>query len=243
MAFKRRFIAKTLKRRSYKRKRVATYSAQRRPAKLSIMRSLTTGRNIHSFSRRCATQLITLSANSVGVGAGYQFQFNQMINSSEFSVLFDMYKITRVTMEFHLHTNPFIEIGTNPVNANSVGYAPTTFPTLYIRNDHDDAAAPTLDAMKECSSTKRFVLAPNKFIKWSCKPAILGQLYRTAVTTGYSPQWNKWIDMGNLDVPHYGTKLFIDYDGFTVPAAAAPYGQDITVNMETKIWFTCKDVR
>ena len=70
------------------------------------------------------------------------------------------------------------------------------------------------------------------------RPAILAQTYRTAVTTGYAPKFNTFIDMTNTDVPHYGLKYSVDFNGIT--AVAASLWQ---FRIDKQYFFTCKDVR
>lgn len=198
--------------------------------------------NTHSFIRYASTKTITLAAGTAGIGGAYTFKMDDIINKAEFTALFDQYKITRVELIFKLHSNPY-EWADIQYTGSAMQYAPITWPTIYLCNDHDDDNTPTLSELKERPRTKRFILRPNNFLRWSCRPTVLNQLYRTVATTGYAPKWNQYIDVANTDVPHYATKYFIDYDGFTLPAISANAGANVTVNVELRYHFTCKDVR
>lgn len=180
---------------------------------------------------------------TTGIGGAYSFKLNDIPAYGEFTALFDQYKITKIDVFFKLHTNPFLWTATNGSNVNNG--AAISFPTIFLCNDHDDdSGTPTLAELKERQKTRRFVLRPNSILKWTVRPSILNQLYRTATTTGYSPQWNKYIDCSAADVPHYGMKFFLDYDGATLPTVIANgSGQTIDVNVELKYHLTLKDVR
>lgn len=167
------------------------------------------------------------------------FMLSNVQNYTEFTNLFDQYKITKVEVLLKLHTNTFFQLATDGTTAIN---APVAFPTIYMYNDHDDADTPTLVDMRQRQKVVRRVLRPNSVVKWSVRPSILNQLYRTALTTGYAPKFNQFIDCSATDVPHYGWKYYLDYDGYTTPSGGG-YGQDIHVNVELKYHFECKDAR
>ena len=83
-----------------------------------------------------------------------------------------------------------------------------------------------------------YILKPNRYIKIAIKPAVAGQVYRTATATGYSPKWNTWIDMNQNDVLHYGLKYVVDTSGLD-PNDTQPFKLEI----ERTYYFKCKDVR
>jgi hypothetical protein len=40
------------------------------------------------------------------------------------------------------------------------------------------------------------------------KPAIQSEMYRTSITTAYTPKWGQWIPTADPTVPHYGMKAY-----------------------------------
>lgn len=215
-------------------------AAARRAARRMPMRSYKVGRmlkGVHSFSRMATTsQTIILSAGSSYSNGAFEYIFSQIAAYTEFSAMFDQYMIRKVDVVFKMHSNPFVN---TQVDTGSTGQLSTiSFPTLYLVNDPDDSTPLSLNEFKQRPATKRMILKPNSFIRWSCRPAILTQLYRTSTTTGYAPKRYQWIDVSNVDVPHYSTKWGIDYDAATLPS-----NQTVTVNVELKFHFSCKGVR
>lgn len=221
-------------RRVYKRRRPF-----RRMARLAPVRRSRIGRapiTVHNFVRRDANSYTTtVLTGTNGVGAGQNFTFDSIVNATEFGGLYDQYKIWKIVVEFKLHTNPNSDYVTD--GGATATLAPVTFPTLYVVNDHDDSSTPDLNTIRQYARTKRFVLAPNKIIRWSIRPTVLQLGYRTGVTSTYLPKYNQWVDMTNLDVPHYGMKFYIDNDNLVLG------GQGLVVRREVKYYFSCKDVR
>lgn len=240
MVFKRYLAMSKMKRMgAVKKRRVMKNTRNAAFKKSSIRRSL----SVHSFVRQSPNFQISLAANNSYSSGSIIYQLDNLVNYTEFTALFDQYKITKVDVMFKLHTNPYMIYATQ-YTPGTLAAAPVTFPTLWLVNDKDDSTALARSEFQERGRAVRRVLQPNKIIKWSCRPTILTQLYRTAATTGYAPKYGQYIDCAQPNVPHYCTKWGIDYDGYTLPATAAgPYGQDLQVGVELRYHFTCKDVR
>lgn len=241
MVFKRYLAMSKMARqtRVKRARKVGRLSSVYRKSALRVPRSP----QLHSFSRMTSNFQITLPANSSFSNGSILFQLDQLVNHTEFTALFDQYKITKVVMYFKLHTNPYMIYATQ-YTPGTLAAAPVTFPTLWLHNDKDDSTAMARSEFQERQKTFRRVLEPNKIIKWTCRPTILAQLYRTAATTGYAPKYGQFIDCAQPNVPHYCTKWGIDYDGYTLPnTAAGPYGQDLQVGVEMRYFFTMRDVR
>lgn len=225
-------MARTASKFGYKRLRTGS-QVRRRKSRLAyskVRSSLST--NIHCFKRW--TPSVTTTCSGSTSESALVFTFGDMINYSDFTSLYDRYRIDYVVVRAQLRNNPsaISVLGTSGGNATGANY----YPKLWYCPDYDDGEQETLDALKQRSKTKCAVLQPNKVIKFVVKPAILNQTYRTSVTTGYAPKWGQWIDMAQTNVPHYGLKYVIDALGLD-PA------NDFTVQFEFMYHITCKDVR
>lgn len=164
--------------------------------------------NVHSFRRWAATDQ-RLSGTG-GTGYADVFTLDKLPQYTEFDTLYDRYMITSVVVKFQLISNPdsaYFPGSSTTVNADN------WYPKLWYYTDYDDNTAPTsLDDVKQVARAKHVVLRPNKEIKVVVKPAILAQTYRTSTSTGYAPVWKQWVDIANVDVPHYGLKYWMDRD-------------------------------
>lgn len=151
------------------------------------------------------------------------FNFNQLTGASEFTTLFDMYKIEKIQVRFYLKIDP---------SAQSAAGA--SYPKMYWVIDHDDdTAPPTLNALREHSKCRVKVMNPNRPVTITFKPSILGMRYKTVSTTAYTPMFNQWIDCNDPTTPQYGCKWGVD---------------DLTntnykIDTEVTYWFACKDAR
>lgn len=190
--------------------------------------------NMHCFKRYTNAQTFQIAAPLTELDQCQIFQFAHLINSSEFTTLYDRYKLTGVTMKFQLINDP--DSSYDPTGVSNTGS--TFFPKLWWIRDYDDSSTETLDQFRQRAGVKYTILKPNKEVKIFVKPAILTQLYSTATTTGYSPKWNQWIDIGNTNVPHYGLKWIFDTNGI-----AARTDRPWYLRVEMQYRFSCKDVR
>lgn len=235
--------------RATKRRLAASRNVRRRPG---IGRSMVSGRDRpHSFHRWVTTY--TYSSTSTGLSAsegthftftgatglkecdfGFAFCLDDLPNTTEFSNLYDQYRINFVKFTIKLVNCPQSSLPPQSTSSSTTNF----FPTVWYATDHDDNNYATVAALKEYVAVKHKTLQPNKECSICVKPSILAQTYRTALTTGYAPQYKQWVDMANTNVPHYGIKFAIHFEGLT-----PPIGTVWEFQMNTKVYFQCKGVR
>lgn len=165
------------------------------------------------------------------------FALSDMPNVAEFTTLFDQYKLNRVVFQIKMINVPS---NTEFPNSNINNYG-NFYPTIWYAPDHDDNVALTIAQLKEYEGVKHRVLQPNRELNISLSPTTLQQVYRSAVTTGYACNFKKpWLDMAQADIPHYGLKFALDFEGINL-ATNASQGFKFKVNV--KYYFGCKNVR
>lgn len=165
---------------------------------------------------------ITGSAGYAPFQSYSQIRFANVINSTEFSALYDQYVIDKVKIQLWLKIDPGAQTAALAVQ-----------PKLYWVRDQDDQSLVTMNEMREHSHCKIAVLRTDRPVTIWVKPNVLNLIYRGAVTSSYVPKFNQWIDMANTDVDHFGIKYNID---------------DLTntnykVDVETTYYFRCKNTR
>jgi len=234
----KRAITNIPTRRAAKRMRMAKRFLASR-AKLSVLvprrKTKNFRLNTHSFSRFTAAQ--TLDMTGTEQPLSFEFSFDQLLTYSEFTSLFDKYRLDKVVVYIQMINNPDSIIRTNLDPTSSSPWQNSNwYPKLWYINDHDDSSTTTIAAIKERVGVKCCVLKPNMVKKITVKPAVAVQVYRTATTTGYGPKWGQFIDMANVNVPHYGLKTVID------PLGLDPNGT-FSFRYECRYYFTCKDVQ
>jgi len=189
----------------------------------------------HSFSRHCAA--IDAEINGLLLSRQYTIQFNDMIQSSDFTSLFDMYRIVKVTYKFQLINVPEATLYTNGAGSTTIASTTNWYPKMWYVVDHDGGATETLNSIRERQGVKCRILRPQKEVKVTFKPMCRVLTYKTADTEGYAPK-NIKIDMNDTDVPHYGLAVVFDTNGLD-PNDTYPF----KVSVERKITFQCYGVR
>lgn len=178
-------------------------SSKRRPApryKKKYTRSKTTasgkfnkrGQQLYLFKRFADFGEFTIS-NSVNTFSAYNFSLNDVPNSTEFTSLYDMYKINAIKIEFLPQQTQSISIGSvNNPNASS---------RFFSVIDYNDGSAPTsIDELRQYQTCKYTpILQPHKRIIY--KPKILD-------TNGFSI--SPWMSTASPSANYFGLKVAVE---------------------------------
>lgn len=154
--------------------------------------------------------------------------------STEFTELFDNYKINMIELRIQMISNPD---SSNPLNTNTGGNATNWYPKLWWVIDKDGGATETLSTMRERQGVRCKILQPNKDIVIRFRPKVQVLTYKTSTTQGYAPRAIK-LDMADASVPHYGVNMVFDSNGFS-PDLTYPF----RFRIERKFFFMCSGVR
>lgn len=210
----------------------------RRPRKYRVSRWGISKYNIHKFRRMGRSSNLALAANLGSVAKAFNFNFAEIVNNTEFTNLYDQYRIDFVTVS--IAWSPKTTIALAPNNL-----AQPLYPIIYYCKDYDDNAVPTsLTSFKEKGNLRHFRLLPNRIHKIHVKPAVQKMLINqigvpgaaiTFADVSTGPVWNKKVDCNNPTLPHLGLKMMCEY----VNATSALGG----LNFEVMYHFTCFGVR
>lgn len=173
---------------------------------------------VHHFKR--VAQISSISASDDGnVLGALEFKFDDIPNKTEFTNLFDQYRINGILVRFIPN---FTGSDINPsTTAQSV-------PNIWTIIDHDDAATPAnLNEMMQYPNCKmtRGQNVHKRYFRPSCLVDVAG------ITTGV--KFKQWLNMANTNIPHYGLKYHVDQ-------TQAEIG---TWRVFVTYFFSCKGVR
>jgi hypothetical protein len=128
-----------------------------------------------------------------------QFSLDQLPGYTDFTALFDQYRIRHVRLQCSTLAAPFGQATTA-----------TSFPTVYTVIDYDDAATPTSVAQLQQYDT--LMVAPNaQSFERHIAPRPALAAYSGSVFTAFASSSNLiWIDSNNVTVPYYGFKWATD---------------------------------
>lgn len=173
-------------------------------------------------SQRCSR----ISGNAVYapfLGAFNLNGINNVINATEFTNLYDQFRIDKLIVRFYLKIDPSAQTA-----------ATANVPRLYWYRDYDDDTAPAnLNEIRENARCKVACLSLYKPVSIVMRPNALQTLYASAVASTYKPVFGQWMDVAVPTARHYGIKLGID---------------DLTntnyrVDVEGIVYFSCRQSR
>lgn len=181
------------KRRSFKRPRFAKRFTRRFSR---ISRSIASPNKIYTFTR-CGALATTTGANAASAAA-IQAQLNTLTNSSDFTNMFDEYKLSKVVVTIWLSYPP-----------DAGGFTTTAFtPTIYWVRDRNNAATPgSVTEITEFAGFRMRRLSNEKNLNIVFRPNTLTTTAGTALMPCYSP----WCPTSDATVSHYGVRYIIDY--------------------------------
>lgn len=188
--------------------------------------------NVHAFKRHCLkASNIATNTTSGGVNLAYTFALNDLPNSGEFTALYDQYKITGIKLDIIWRSTNLSMVETQ--NTQQIGA-----PYMYWCIDRDDSTSTSITDLREYSKAKRFEFDVGKrTCKIYFKPNTLAENYLTAVTTGYTVNFDKWVDAAYPTMPYWGFKAAIQVPLNSVTGVAAYF------DIEATYYFKMKDPR
>jgi hypothetical protein len=177
--------------------------------------------------------MLTEDVNGVFLARLYEVSLNDAVQHTDFSSLFDQYRIMKVQFTFQLINNPYTTSQLNNPQANITNW----FPKLWYIVDHDGGPTETISSIKERQGVKCRILQPNKTFKVSFKPMCRTLTYSTPTSTGFAPR-NIKVDMSDTAIEHFGLQVVFDTNGID-PSDSVPF----RIAVERKLYFKCYGVR
>lgn len=173
----------------------------------------------YKFSR--SFDLGNLGSSAADQGYAWPFSLNQLPAASEFTTLFDKYRITSVELTFSLARE-------RGGSGNDL-----IWPAMFLFMDDDDAAIPTSKtSVLERMSVQRVSFAPTRqTISVKISPRWIQS--RGGISTNIAPA-STWLDMSTPAVQHYGVKAWIDYYNTGTPTV---------ISVSGVMHFECNNVR
>lgn len=129
-----------------------------------------------------------------------QFKLNHILGVSEFTSLYDQYKI----MGCRVKMIPLSNVAQVQNTAS--------LPTLVTVRDYDDAVVPSSTTAGVNEIYQRQDCRERRFgstVQLGIRPRVAAQVYNSVTTSGYSNVKAPWLDINSPAVPHYGIKGFI----------------------------------
>jgi len=168
-----------------------------------------TQNKVHTYIRWCDKD--TLYPGSTGPNSvvetladqhlAYSFKLDNVVNPSDFTNLYDMYRINKVT----LYLEP-----TSNQTAYPVG-APISRRIRVVHDYNDNNALPNEDNYLEYSNCKSYNPIRNSPIAITLYPKINNKIENAGGSDAFTSMNSNrvWLNIDSDDVPHFGIKIFI----------------------------------
>lgn len=165
------------------------------------------------------------------------FSLDQLPDYTEFTALFDRYKIAGVKVVFRSFNISSLSDVQGQANGQLGG-------VIHYITDYDDAAVPTasdvgVQALREHENYRTASIFNSRglFLKRYVRPRIALAAYAGAFTS-YANVKPMWIDAASPSVQHYGLKFIVE-----LLASQANFTQNFNFTVECTYYVMCKDVR
>jgi len=196
-----------------------------RPRRPRVIRRKKTANKVHSFIRWCdkdaqypgASGPSAINETLADQNLVYTFKLDNVVNPSDFTNLFDVYKINKITLHMTRVRNQTGNGIDSPFNRK-----------ICVVWDDDGNALTQEDDYLEYGNCKRYNVIGNGDIKLTLYPKLSAPLLNAGggVNAFQSiPASKQWLKIEDDDVPHFALKIFVpagiapeDYGLFTVRA-------------------------
>lgn len=161
----------------------------------------------------------------------FTFRFDQINTNTDFTGLFDEYRINCCVLKFYPSWGQAGEPGAL-TNRTPTNYQ---IPQLHTCQDDDDNAIPTINEIIQHASYRTMQF--NRPYSFKFQPHASLAYFKSTLTTGYGvAKARTWLDMNNIDIPHYGFKFGID-------SATNQIGHVYNFKVRPFYYFSCRGVR
>jgi len=197
---------------------------------------------IHKFRRALTRQFSYNPATGIDASGTYTIQIafapggtnfrlggisaytDNVPNSTEFSNLYDQWRLKGILLRMDATQNAFSNSG--------VAYSP---PLVVFAADYDDSGDATANALFEYPQSRTHSFQTNGYAPLICgmSPRPVRDVAGYGVLTSYSPMEEcPFIRTAELGTPHYGLKLALQLNGGSVNAVVAYFQVTIWFDME-----------
>lgn len=177
---------------------------------------------VHYFKRTVWLPEWYVATANTDTFATLNFRLNQLPNFSEFTSLYDQYKINGVKFELIPRYDTNTQVGSAGI-ATPAHYSSQNWTAI----DYDDTVTPTSMAdILQYQNVKR--TGSSRIMTRFIKPKFADTIFASGVISGYRPQ-KGFIDCTYPNVEHYGVKF-----GFSSNPLALTYGLRMTFYIALK---------
>jgi len=201
-------------------------AARRRRRLGSANKYITVLHRIEQYNGGTGNYAIDLVSGTLDVHKHVAVLLSEFPGVGPYKALYHQFKIKKVIAEFF------------PVNMqgrynteDDIPFCDLYTPTLYTAINRT-ATAFADNITKICSTNSMRSVTAGRYHKRVFTPSTLDQVFETAVTTGYNPEFNQWISTDDTAVPHFGLDVLLS--STPSPKCSFKYKMRLTVVAQYK---------
>lgn len=201
------------------------------------------GQKVMNIKRTFTAQLNTtagISGTSFPVLNSTSINLNQFPDYTEWTTLFDQYKLNAMKVTFY---QPYSDTNASTTAAEQQKVI------LYTCIDKDSPNPPaSLNAMREYPSYKRVVLTHDGLKGGKASRYLRSNTVGAAATSvggnagGYVQAGPRWFNMVYSGIPHFGLQWAVDVEGPTGPVGLSGSYFDFSIHIEVTGYFQLKGI-
>jgi len=208
----KRFAPRT---RMYRRRRLA-----------SANRVVTTLHRIEQYNGGTGQYKIDLISGTADVPKHVAPMVSQFPGTGPYKLLYRQFRVKKVILEFFpVNLQGRLNEGTEE------DFCELYTPTLYTSINRTSSNFAD-DITKMCSTNSMRSVTAGRYHKRVFTPCTLDQVYETAVTTAYNPEYGQWLSTEDTSTPHFGCDVL--FSSTSSPKCSFKYKMRTTVICQWK---------
>jgi len=148
---------------------------------------------------------VTLTGVSGPIYNSYSFSMNALADFNDIAILFNRYKLNKITHTFTLRS----------ASGTAGGLSGSTqLPKLFCRYNYDSniVSSNIPSTLQEANNVINHTFTEDSTVfQYSIVPRTIQPVYRSTLLTGYELQKRTYIDAAYPDVPHYGLMIWTPF--------------------------------
>lgn len=181
--------------------------ARKRVVKRRVAKKATVPRGVRArvtaIKRSFQDGTISSNTSISRIGGSYAYALNQLPGYTDFTNLFDQYRILKIRVDFVPN-----------LTGNTAPGQPTLYSIFHMATDPTDIGVPN-NANDVLQYENRRTVQPYRPFSATFRPSPSAQYFNTLTTSGYGPRPGAWIDSSSPGVQHYGVKYVWDCNAAT----------------------------
>lgn len=192
----------------------------------SANRAITTVHRIEQYNGGSGQYAIDLISGTLDVHKHVAPLVSEFPGTGPFKNLYHQFKVRKVILEF-FPVNQQGRYNTFDTTEPSDLYTPTLY-TAVNRTSSNFADNIT----KICSCNSMRSVTAGRYMKRVFTPCTLDQVYESAITTSYNPEFNQWISTDHTSTPNFGMDILLS--STDSPKQSFKYKMRITIVCQWK---------